>query len=173
MRCNQHHARVIFDEDSTCWGGAADGFVEEGEVWVDPLSAPIARRKGVCEGNPLCVPIGMAGVDLHVADAIFGDGDSIVNRVDEIACDDESWTGHSYASDCGNSGSVDSGMVVNLTDNNGNGFMEEVMIDDDNTSSMGDLSCCEGLGPLALDIPNMHHVLRQQVEEDFYSNRTQ
>jgi hypothetical protein len=60
-----------------------------------------------------------------------------VNRVDKIACDDESWTGHSYASDGGDSGSVDSGMVVNFTDSHGKGFIEEVMIGDDNTSSMG------------------------------------
>ena len=140
-------------------GGCPSGFVEEGEVWVDPLSAPIARRKGVSVGDPLYVPIGMAGVDPSAADAIFGDGDSIMNHVDEIACDDESWTGHSYASDGGDSGSVDSGMVVNLTDNDGNGFMEEVMIDDDNTSSVGDLSCDGYLGPLALDIANVNRVL--------------
>jgi hypothetical protein len=43
---------------------------------------------------------------------------------DEITSDNESWTGHSYASDGGDSGSVDSGMVVHVTDNNdGKGLM--------------------------------------------------
>ncbi len=55
----------------------------------------------------------------------------LVNRTDEITSDNESWTVHSYASDGGDSGSADSGMVVDSTDNNGNGLMKEVIIEDD------------------------------------------
>lgn len=40
----------------------------------------------------------------------------VVNSADEITSDDELWTSHSYASGGGDSGSVDSGMVVDSTD---------------------------------------------------------
>ena len=59
-----------------------------------------------------------------------------MNRVDKIASDDGSWSGHSYASDGGYSGSVDSGMVVDLMDNKKNGLTEEVIIDDEDDDSV-------------------------------------
>jgi len=104
---------------------------------------PHCQKEKNSDSDPLCVRIGTAGLELRGANEIGGDGDSVggkweggtsptshvdirddvVNRADKIASDDESWTGHSYASDGGDSGSIDSGLVVEVTDDNGKGLM--------------------------------------------------
>jgi hypothetical protein len=102
---------------------------------VDLLSIPIATRKSIIVGDsfPIEVDVGTDEEDAVVEG---------LGSADDTPEDDESWSNHSYASNIDDSGSLDSGMSVDLTAGGGSELMQGLILDvEDESSDMGSATC--------------------------------